>query len=157
MNTITNKGIEYKDRKAVVYIKKTAIDTIINKWFSDNEIYSLDFKCKTWTWLTARRNALIASKIHSLLGLEESQKAKFSRTAGCHCGCSPGFLIKRGNKNERRIMVDGQAYSSIWVNIDTDEYAQEFEEYIKTASLKLEKELQDHVVDKLEDTKIAAK
>lgn len=157
MNTITNKGIEYKDRKAVVYIKKTAIDTIINKWFSDNEIYSLDFKCKTWTWLTARRNALIASKIHSLLGLDENQMVKFSQYAGCSCPCSPGFLIKRGNKNERRIMVDGQAYSSIWVNIDTDEYVNDFEDYCKQASLKLEKELQNRVVDKLDSSKIAAK
>lgn len=47
------------------------------------------------------------------LGIDESAcSISFSRTAGCHCGCSPGFIIK---------VTDGshQYPADIFVNVDS--------------------------------------
>lgn len=49
-------------------------------------------------WLSWRRRALKATKaqVTELLAAlgETTAEATFSRTAGCSCGCSPGFVIK---------------------------------------------------------------
>lgn len=44
----------------------------------------------------------------------DSVKFYFSRTAGCSCGCSPGFIAKE------TVLVDGK--ETLWIRVDTEEY-----------------------------------
>lgn len=52
-------------------------------------------------WMSWRRRALKATKaqvVELLAALgEDTAEATFSSTAGCSCGCSPGFIIKGGS------------------------------------------------------------
>ena len=149
MDKITTKNAEYRARKAVVYVEKTAIDELLGKWFMEHNIYSFKWKCNTWTWLSKKRNTVISERINKLLKVDQNCKVVWSAYAGCSCSCSPGFLIKRGGRNERRILIDNQAYSSIWVDINTDDVINSFKNYITVAEKKLAKEKLKHPVEEL--------
>ena len=152
MNKITSTSYSVDKRKVFVGVNNTYIDKIINEWY-DNNIYSLKFKCKTWSWLISHRNKVIAAHIHDLLNLDETKKVKFSYYAGCRCGCSPGFLIKEGNRNVRDVKVNNEIYNNVWVEIPTEQYTDKFKELIKRADNKLEAELSKKMIDTLDNTK----
>ncbi len=141
MDTISTKNIDYKDRKAVIYVESNSIDELINKWFDEHEIHNLTFKSKAWSYINKKRNAFIAERIHKLLNLDPHYKIVFSHRAGCSCGCSPGFLIKQGGRNCRWVCIDGEQLSHVWVKLDTDNLISAIESHIIIANKKLSKEL----------------
>lgn len=142
MDKITTTNINFKSRKVVVYVEtKNPVDQLIAKWFSDNNIYRLEFKSKAWSYISKKRNALFAERINKLLKLAPDQRVTFSYTAGCSCGCSPGFLIKQNGRNIPRISINGQLFDSIWVDIDSADLVSNIQEYIIKANKKLSTEL----------------
>lgn len=70
-----------------------------DEFFNKHEIYKLKFKCRTWGKITRTTAAMdiaqIAPKIAEHFKTEVGNfELKYSRTAGCSCGCSPGFIGK---------------------------------------------------------------
>ncbi len=140
MDQVIQKTVDYKDRKAVVYVERTAVDDILTKWYHNHNIQALPVKCNAWNWLMKQRNSVLATRIHTLLKLDKDCQVKFSYKAGCSCGCSPGFTIKRLGCNEPRVLIDGQSYSNVWVEIDTNDLIDTFHKHVETATNKLIKE-----------------
>lgn len=94
--------------KNVVYVE-SPLDRIVDRWFTSNDIMNLMFKCKTWDKVKR-----IATKAH-ISALQElfpdATSIRYSRKAGCRCGCSPGYLVK----------MSGAHYSNgkdHWVDIE---------------------------------------
>jgi hypothetical protein len=95
--------------RSVVYVE-SALDEVANQWFGKHKIRSLDFRCKTW-----EKACKVVNKQHIKALKElfpEADSIRFSRTAGCNCGCSPGFIMK---------YTGNVANKSFWVDMNTDE------------------------------------
>ena len=45
-------------------------------------------------------------RIFEAAGVDVNAKARWSQTAGCSCGCSPGFIIEEGGSNYTDLHVD---------------------------------------------------
>lgn len=94
---------------ARVYVTSTC-GKEVDKFFSDNKIHSLNFKCSTWNSLKRKAVESDVADLKTIFG--EDAEIKWSRTAGCSCGCSPGYVVDGKMKPEFR-------NSDVWVNIET--------------------------------------
>ena len=113
----------------------------LDKWFTDN-IFMLDFKCKTWNKL---RNIVTKIESKSILeGLDmtsnKDASVKYSRKAGCSCGCSPGYVIK----NEYR-------YSNRNLHVNMEYDITEFEKMIPKFDQLLKKEIEANNVSQVKE------
>lgn len=73
----------------------------IDKFFTENKIYNLPFKCRTWTKLKNFVSKIEEVTLKNSFSLEESAIVKYSHKAGCSCGCSPGFRVRKTDKDFR--------------------------------------------------------
>lgn len=77
-----------------VFTSSNLSDTI-DEFFTKNKIYSLPFKCRTWTKLKNFVSKVEETALKNEFSLEESAVVKYSHKAGCSCGCSPGFRVRK--------------------------------------------------------------
>lgn len=115
---------------------KSNLSDVIDAFFNDNKIYSLRFKCKTWTKLKNFVSKIESKHIHSVLELDETATVKYSHKAGCSCGCSPGFRIR--NASSRKDYMNHDVWSTI--SFDTSE----FEKVLPKFKEMLETEIKSH-------------
>lgn len=112
---ITNKrhGKRRNQDRAIIYVKSNA-DAIASKFYDDNKIYSLPFKSNAWKAVMRASTALTAPAIEYGGGfLDRGRKPKFSNTAGCSCGCSPGYIVR----NLYGHVLSGY---NVWMDIEVD-------------------------------------
>jgi hypothetical protein len=110
------------------------VTKLVDEFFHDNKIYALNFKCKTWSKLgTISTKATIAS-LREIFGPEP--EIKYSRTAGCACGCSPGYRVKKLPMNSEFIN------KNVWATVEVD--IEPVKKVIPTFQAKLEEELKAH-------------
>lgn len=84
----TNRSRYGAKVKSVVYAKSNLVD-IADDFLNEHKIWALPFKCKTWS----RVGGLAARATAKIISEKVGYKASFSRTAGCSCGCSPGYVF----------------------------------------------------------------
>jgi hypothetical protein len=80
----------YLPSGCVVHVDCNATN-LIDSFFSENEIYLLGFKCKTWGKVSRLGTKATIVSLREIFGDDTS--IKWSRTAGCACGCSPGYRV----------------------------------------------------------------
>ena len=104
---------------SIVYVE-SPLDSVVDQWFDKHGVYSLPFKCKTWNKVKS-----LATKVNIKVLKElfpEALNIRFSRTAGCRCGCSQGYIIKHEPNQRGR---------NFWVNVQAEpEEVKEFSEEV---------------------------
>lgn len=82
--------------KFVVYTAGAARDVADREYFTKHSIGDLKFKCASWSrvgsFAAKIEGAAAKAAVEAKFGVVV--ELKFSRTAGCSCGCSPGFVGK---------------------------------------------------------------
>ena len=104
----------YINRGFNVFTNSNASD-LADSWFSEKEIYSLDFKCKAWSKLKRAVTRLEIKTMRKLFG--DDCKILYSLYTGCSmCPCSPGYRVRKceGEHNRDHFNHD------VWVNIEVD-------------------------------------
>jgi hypothetical protein len=81
---------------------------VVNEFFNKNEIFNLAWKCKTWSSLRNKATKLDIAELKTVFG--PYAVIRWSRTAGCSCGCSPGFVVS--GEIDRKYMN-----ANVYVNI----------------------------------------
>lgn len=102
----------YPDRLiqgARVYVDSSA-GKAVDKFFSENKIAALKFKCSTWNAVKRKAVESDVADMKTIFG--EDAEIRWSRTAGCSCACSPGYVVEGKIKPEFR-------NSDVWVEIKT--------------------------------------
>jgi len=110
-------------------------DSIIDEWFNKNEIWKLDFKCKTWSSVKRLGTKAVVAALREKFPTE---KISYSVNAGCSCGCSPGY-------NMKQLTDIDMNNSENWITLEaTEDEGDELRELLKTKFLpKLKKEIAD--------------
>jgi hypothetical protein len=83
----------YTNRDLVVYIDDTELHKIADAWFNRNNLYQLNVKSKAWNTIIKYLNSVLEPRIAQHFKVPKAS-CKYKRTAGCRCGCSPGFIVK---------------------------------------------------------------
>jgi len=99
----------------IVYRESSAAQ-VADKFFDDHEIFSLKFKCKAWnkvcrTAEAADISAIVPALCERFKLTPADMEIRFSRTAGCKCGCSPGFVGKLSK------FVPGLSGKNVWMRL----------------------------------------
>lgn len=125
----TTKNWRSKITRPRVYVSSN-LDELVDGWFTENRIFELQFKCKTWDSIVRRANRIINAAV--IANIEEADSCSYSRKAGCSCGCSPGYIITGNNFD----------FTDISCQIEfTDEEMQPVVDFIKGAPELLKKEM----------------
>lgn len=115
-----------------VYVKSKAND-VVDDWFHNNSVFNLDFKCKTWTKLKSAANKLNIEALRTIFGNECD--VTYSHTAGCSCGCSPGFKVRKLTSEH----IPTYNNRDVWVTLDVD--VTKLESDLKSFDTMLEREI----------------
>jgi hypothetical protein len=118
---------------AKVFVQSNA-DKLVDTWFSDQKVYALEFKSKTWS----KMKALAAKANVAALRQIFDGKLSYSHKCGCSCGCSPGYNL-RNISNDK---IADLARKEFWVDVETETDA--IEKYIPFAHLELQLEILEH-------------
>jgi hypothetical protein len=108
-----------------VYTDGVGRDLADKEYFRKHDIGSLNFKCASWSRVVGFAAAIEAR--HAAAAIEEAfgvrVALKFSRTAGCSCGCSPGFVGTILDSDPFAFTHGGSPLSraSIWVDVPLSE------------------------------------
>lgn len=103
---------------------------VADKFFMSNEIYKLNFKCKTWTAVRKVATKLCIEALRTVL--PQDCIIKYSRNAGCSCGCSPGYNVTNIGHSDLY-----NTHLHVDVTVDTAE----FEAMMPMFKVKLDKEI----------------
>ena len=114
------RGISFSD-KCVVYVDDGLSSLIDREYFSKHGVYQASFKSKAWTKVKNAVSKLIAESLRQVF--VDDYKISFSSKAGCKCGCSPGYVVKRHGTYEQRSLE----YKDVWVNVEVS--AEELEAF----------------------------
>ena len=95
--------------RSVAYVDSNATDCI-DKFFEEKKIYSLDFKCKTWTKMGTAAHKINVAALKTIFG--ESAEIRYSRKAGCSCGCSPGYIVNKIPATQQELRG-----KDVWIDI----------------------------------------
>jgi hypothetical protein len=107
-------GGRYIDNGFNVYADSN-LSSAIDEFFNANKIYSLSFKCRTWTKLKNFVSKVEAASLKESFSLEDSAAVKYSHKTGCSCGCSPGFQVRKTRKS----LIEFRNHS-VYVKLDYD-------------------------------------
>lgn len=129
-----------------VFVKCNA-SKLIDEWFSENKIYSLDFKCKTWSKAKRAASKLtIGAMREKLFGDEYA--INYSLYAGCSCPCSPGYRVRR-KKDSNTVgfftKLDPNTNivnHNLWVTVEVDVSA--LKERLPELTKELQEEIKNH-------------
>ena len=103
---------------------------IADKFFTENEIYKLNFKCKTWAAVCKVTTKLCVEALKTVL--PKGCIVKYARNAGCSCGCSPGYNVTNIGHSD---LYNTNLH--VEVTVDTTE----FEAMMPLFKVKLDKEI----------------
>lgn len=142
--TVTNNRIRnYREKNIYrgfnVFVESNATK-IADDWFTENEIYNLDFKCKAWNKLKNAVNKLNIAAIRTVVGF--NCDVTYSVYAGCSmCPCSPGFRVRKCTDDTAQQFFN----HDVWMNIEVDasKIIESLPKY--TEMLKKEIELEDQL------------
>ena len=113
----------------------TSVEQLADDWFSKCKIWMLDYKCKTWASVVRKSNSVLYSTLREKF---DATKVRYSRNAGCSCGCSPGFIVEEAKHEGRRFTY---AHCDI---TSSEEEANSFKEFLVKATVKLRAEMAEH-------------
>lgn len=106
---------EWNERKingSKVYIESNANEAI-DAFFSQKNIYELDYPSKVWRSLKREAQKLIIPGIIKTICVIKETKVVYSHKCGCGCGCSPGY-------NASDVAPEFEN-ASVWLNITFSE------------------------------------
>ena len=123
-----NKRSDQRGVYSRFFVGECALTKLADEWFLDKEIHTLNFKCKTWKKVKRK-----ISDIHRPFLMDEldADKIRYSRKAGCQCGCSPGYVVESSNYIKRWLYGDFEY---------TQADVQEFKIFLSKMETLLEKE-----------------
>jgi len=102
-----NKSGRSKMGRSIIYVE-SPLDAIADKFASDHGVFGLPFKSKTWGKVCLQVNKTHIVELKKLF--PEALEIKFSKTAGCKCGCSQGYIMKHEpNQWGKNFWVDIEA------------------------------------------------
>ena len=108
----THKTRSFREKRingARAYVN-SSVGKVVDNFFNDNEIYALKFKCSTWNALKRKAVESDIADLKTIFG--EDSEIRWSKTAGCSCGCSPGYVVDG--------KIDGKYRNSdVWIDIDS--------------------------------------
>lgn len=98
------------DTKFVVFVEDSQASELADGFYNDNQLWKLEFKCKTWSKVESAANRIDIPNIvrHLESQYNDAIELKYSRNAGCNCGCSPGYI---GFSTDRRL-----AGKNVWIS-----------------------------------------
>lgn len=107
-----------------VYVDKNPAADIADKFFDEHQIRALKFKCRAWSAVgraTSRTNLeAMIPVLCSRFSLSPADfELKYSRKAGCACGCSPGFVGKLLTNSLHREL----SRTNVWMDVSPSEAA----------------------------------
>ena len=117
---IYTESYAHKDKEKDNFLKEYNPERIIDAWFTKNDISSLKFKCKTWSKAKRLANKYVYKQLKELV---PCKSILYSRTAGCSCGCSPGYFITEPELEEHKgisawvddiVLNDEERYELLW-------------------------------------------
>lgn len=114
---ITNKRLRAYPAKFIshgcnVYVESNA-DAIIDAFFQEHKIWSLNFKSKTWSKMKTAATKLNVAAMRTVFS-ESDTKIAYSTKTGCPCGCSPEYKVRGLNKSQSYYNQD------VWTKIKVD-------------------------------------
>ena len=93
----------------IIYIE-SPFDNAVDKFATENGVWNLDFKSKVWSSVCKQATKTNLKALKELF--PDATSIKFSRKAGCSCGCSPGYIMRlEPNVRGRHFWVDVTANS----------------------------------------------
>jgi hypothetical protein len=104
--------------KGIVYINSNLLSVLDNELFFP---YVIDLKVKSKAWKSIKNKALgmIGNAIKNQM--HESYTVKYNEKAGCNCGCSPGFVVKRDVKVSYKDLSPSLDFTEMWIDADFSE------------------------------------
>jgi len=102
-------GREKRINGARAYVN-SSVGKVVDKFFDDNKIYALNFTCSTWNALKRKAVESDIADLKTIFG--EDAEIRWSKTAGCSCGCSPGYVVDGQMKSEFR-------NKNVWIDIES--------------------------------------
>jgi hypothetical protein len=127
----------YHGNKAVVYVDERLSDQIDKDLF--DRIIPLNFKSKAWSWICKKANNFILNAVKQVF--PENYDIKYSTKAGCQCGCSPGYIVKRHGDYKQPFLT----HNSVWVDVDITD--QEIENFKHETYERFETMLEDEIAE----------
>jgi hypothetical protein len=94
--------------RAVVYVESNVVK-LVDELFNKHEVYSLPSKSRAWSTLGNKATRQVSAELKDFF---KAKEVKFSRKAGCSCGCSPGYIVMDSPDLYRK---------EAWVNITSDD------------------------------------
>ncbi len=135
------------ETRFTVYTDGQGRDIADKEYFSKYNISKLNFKCASWDRVGGFAANIEAR--HTQAVIEEAfgvkVELKFSRYAGCSCGCSPGFVGKILDSDPLAFRHGGSPLSRahIWVDVPlSDEEKQSIVDFAAKQAAKLPAEIE---------------
>lgn len=98
-----------------VYLKSNATD-LIDKFFTENKIYGLSFKSKTWSKMCRMAEKLNIAAMRTVYG--STPDIKYSIHTGCSmCPCSPGYRVRKATCPTLREYANCDIWASAKVDV----------------------------------------
>lgn len=95
--------------------------TLVDKFFNDNKIYELRFKCKTWGKVMRMATKLNIAAMRKFFK-DEPCDISFSHYAGCSmCPCSPGYRVRKAFAEPFRQYANNHVWAKIEVDVSSIE------------------------------------
>lgn len=120
--TIRKEMIDRKGRvnsdhqRAVIYLDKNPLNDILDEFYVKNDIFDMKVKSKAWSKLVRFSSSIVERKLAKYFGVDP-KFVKFSFNAGCSCGCSPGYILKK----PAPFMQFGYPKKDIWCEVNITE------------------------------------
>jgi hypothetical protein len=118
LSLIYTESHAYKDEVGDAVLKKYNPERIVDQWFRDNNISGLTKRSKAWSRAKRLANKYIYKTLKELV---PCKSILYSRTAGCTCGCSPGFFVTEPELEEHK-GVSAWAYNITLTDEERDEF-----------------------------------
>jgi hypothetical protein len=109
-----NRTGRSKMGRSIIYVE-SPLYKVADKFASDHNVFGLPFKSKTWGKVCQQVTKTHIVELKKLF--PEALEIKFSQTAGCRCGCSPGYIMKHEAINTERtsgLISKHQRWKSPW-------------------------------------------
>jgi hypothetical protein len=102
-----NRTGRSKMGRSIIYVE-SPLYKVADKFASDHNVFGLPFKSKTWGKVCQQVTKTHIVELKKLF--PGALEIKFSQTAGCRCGCSPGYIMKHeANQYGKNFWVDIEA------------------------------------------------
>ena len=142
--TVNTIRVSQKQRKTVIYIGNSPLNEVADKFATENVIYFARFKSKVWSKIKRMVNTAHTPLIKACVPDVLKEKfvddvgeftISYSDKAGCSCGCSPGYVLRRNSNVFYYIFVTVEA---------TEKEVSEFTQKVNALLPEWEKEVESH-------------